>query len=166
VGRNHKGHKLTQVRSGYYLRQFAKKDVLDILEIETFTAQKFWNGDDFYRSQRQEGSFGYVITNIDSVVGFIVGQVRGDDVEIQNFAVHPEHERQGLGTVLIDHIKDIIPEDGLLSLKLRATNRHLHRFLEERGFSMIKVYKNHFINWVDELKQPECEDAHLFTFAG
>jgi ribosomal protein S18 acetylase RimI-like enzyme len=101
------GVKLQANHGTLFLRSLRKKDLQGVLEIETHSTDKFWGGKHFIRAMQQPGHFSFVATEIDKIVGFIVGRIRRGKVEIQNLGVHPDYLRRGIGTTLLSTAIDV-----------------------------------------------------------
>jgi len=94
------------------------------------------------------------------IVGFAVYCLLADKIHVCNMAVHPEHQGQGVGTMLIDRLKDKLARSGrrkALEFDIRESNLPAQLYLKGRGFRAISVVRN----WYE---QPVREDAYKFQF--
>jgi ribosomal protein S18 acetylase RimI-like enzyme len=80
----------------------------------------------------------------DAVVpGFILcSSLAGVRATIEEFAVAPEYQNQGVGSALLDYVLDFYRRRGLPLIELVA-NRHTpaHAFYRKRGFSENRAYR-------------------------
>lgn len=61
-------------------------------------------------------------------------------VEICGMAVHPEHQRQGIGAALASHASDWAVEKGLkLRVRCSSVREDTHEFYRKQGFSTMKT---------------------------
>lgn len=61
-------------------------------------------------------------------------------VEICGMAVHPEHQRQGIGSALASHASDWADEKGLkLRVRCSSVREDTHEFYRKQGFSTVKT---------------------------
>jgi len=90
----------------------------------------------------------YVAVDSDKVIGFIAIEPKSSQVsEISWMAVKREHQHQGVGSLLIDHIIDDLKAEGsrLLEVKTLASDvdyapyELTRRFYEGRGFMHLET---------------------------
>ncbi|WP_226374457.1 GNAT family N-acetyltransferase [Marinobacter nauticus] len=61
-------------------------------------------------------------------------------VEICGMAVHPEHQRQGIGAALTSHASNWAAEKGLkLRVRCSSVREDTHEFYRKQGFSTVKT---------------------------
>ncbi|WGI17323.1 GNAT family N-acetyltransferase [Methanonatronarchaeum sp. AMET-Sl] len=82
----------------------------------------------------------YVAKINNEVVGFIIFRRNG---YISIFGVHPEYTRNGVGSVLINRVKQELSE---LWCHVRITNKTAIRFYEAVGFEKSKIVDNYYSN--------------------
>lgn len=94
-------------------------------------------------------SRGYVIYDGDLVVSMMCGRIMTyldhKELWIDDLSVHPDYQGLGIGTQLLDYVKQEMKEEGVLYLLLNTT----------RGFGCVDFYKK---NGFEEL-------THIITLA-
>lgn len=108
-------------------------------------AQKFWGSEDIITKDHT-----YTLTRIPTVVaaeetkpiGFISYVITHDTCEI--VAVYSEKEHQGIGSALIEKVKEEAEQQNCRTLWLLTTNDNTDalQFYQKRGFSIVNVRKN------------------------
>lgn len=94
----------------------------------------------------------------EKVVGFIVYEVMNRRIQILDMSVHYQYQLKGIGTALIQALKDKLSfkKRTKLSVEVRETNLGLQLFLQKNGFLAVEVLKDYF---------PDThEDAFIMTF--
>ena len=78
----------------------------------------------------------------DGIIGLITCRRLGEEMEI--LSLDSLHERQGIGTALLDRVIGQAKETGAGRIKLITTNDNLSalRFYQKRGFDIIQIYRN------------------------
>lgn len=87
------------------VRWMIRRDFTQVIDVEVdcfgndgFTEQ------DISKMMLQKNTIGLVACISDDVVGYSIYQTVGSDLEIVSIAVHPDYQRQGVGTQLIAKI--------------------------------------------------------------
>lgn len=127
-------------RAALNLRSLEQRDVESVLAIQSTCPEiAQWTMWDYSRVARGEmsgwvaeegGEFG------GNLAGFLVARRIVSDIEILNFAVHPESRRNGTGSLLLqgtlDWARSLQSEKALL--EVRASNIAALKFYERFGF--------------------------------
>lgn len=85
---------------------------------------------------------GIVACQGDTICGYLFYECAGQDCEI--VLLHALQKQQGIGSLLIEHVKGLAKEAGCSRLFVMTTNDNLDalRFYQRRGFSLYKVVPN------------------------
>ena len=88
---------------------------------------------------------GFIAVQDDKPVGLITYQIDGDQCEMT--LLDSLVEGKGIGTALVNAVKDIAQQAGCKRLWLITTNDNTAalRFFQKRGFSLVAVYPNALI---------------------
>jgi ribosomal-protein-alanine N-acetyltransferase len=78
--------------------------------------------------------------------GFIIGKIAADEGEILTFAVNPPHQRQGIGTLLLDSLKRemALRKAGQLFLEVDEANGAARMLYEKSGFETVGIRKSYY----------------------
>ena len=82
-------------------------------------------------------AFAYVVrTDAHPVAAYSAGRVIGEELRLNNFAVHPDSRRRGIGSRLLDHVLRAAAERGAVraTLEVRVSNTPARRLYESAGF--------------------------------
>lgn len=68
--------------------------------------------------------------------GFVIARLVADECELENIVVHPDHVREGIGSVLLQELLEIARCHGTrrIFLEVRESNAAARHFYEKRGF--------------------------------
>ncbi len=80
------------------------------------------------------------------VLGYIGSQSVPPESDVMNLAVHPEYRRRGLGTALLQALKEQLALRGVtvLALEVRRSNAEAIALYEKHGFTLAGVRKNYY----------------------
>lgn len=88
------------------VRWIIRRDIPEILAIETASFEFPWEEEDFKRCLRQRNCIGMVAVHNDRIVGFMIYELNKNVIWVLNFAVAPEMRRRGVGTQMVCKLKD------------------------------------------------------------
>lgn len=122
------------VHQQYSIRGMEIADLNQVVAIEQRCSQSPWNFKQFQQSLDDSE----VLVGAGKIIGFSVVASILNDAEIHNVAVHPDHQGQGLGSLLLDHVITHLPAATTqLHLEVRASNFRAIRLYLQKDF--IKV---------------------------
>lgn len=116
---------------------FLKKHILTPHRLGNFSAslQKYLKQPDSYRA--------YVVTDDESVRGYIKITVSDESLYVANLYVDPEVQGRGYGGLLMERLFDLA-EGRSITLDVVATNAGAIRFYTRHGFNKIPSHKKSF----------------------
>jgi ribosomal-protein-alanine N-acetyltransferase len=140
------------------LRLIIEQDLPDMIKVESACQITPWS-DEVFKKCLEAGSTGWVITLDNKVIGFILILFQIDEVHILNFCVHPDHQHQGWGKQLLNHmLQNIINQGGkFVYLEVRRSNQRAIALYEKVGFSKVGERKDYYISL------DHREDAFVFA---
>ena len=132
-----------------------KGDLDVVLQIEILSFPNPWRLTTFAGELGNDPiSIPYVIVhNPDGrVIGYIILWCIQDEVQISNFAVHPEYRRAGVGQAVLKHILEKVKEEGArgIFLEVRPSNRAALALYDKLGFQILGVRKNYYLSPVED----------------
>ena len=134
------------------IRQATLSDLDEILAIEevNFSSEEALSRQSLEESIRMTAGTFLVAGDENQLVGYILGaELSGThtqtsaSLEIKHLAIHPDHRRQGLGTLLLASLKQVALEGGVKFLRLTCPDDLLSYF-EMNGFVEEGVPENHY----------------------
>ncbi len=84
----------------------------------------------------------------DTVVGYVGSQTAGDETDMMNIAVHPDHRRRGIAQALVELLIPELEKRGsrCLALEVRVSNAPAIALYEKMGFAQEGLRKNYYRN--------------------
>lgn len=120
----------------------------EILEIERMVQYEPWNVDMFAEEADHPRSFSWVVCRNKKVVGYLCSRVVHDFMEILNVAVHPDHQRYGIGSaVFLWVLHKAVSEKGVrcVHLEVRASNESAIRLYLRHGFKIVGERQGYYL---------------------
>jgi len=126
-----------------------EKDLPSVLEIERLSFPNPWHESTFRGEvQHRPISFPTVIVHetLGRVIGYIIYWVIGEDVQVNNIAIHPEFRRMGIGERALKQVIEEVRFRGarLITLEVRPTNTAAMTLYRKLGFRMMGIRKGYY----------------------
>ena len=126
-----------------------EKDLPSVLEIERLSFPNPWHESTFRGEvQHRPISFPIVIVHetLGRVIGYIIYWVIGEDVQVNNIAVHPEFRRMGIGEKMLRQVIEEVRFRGarLITLEVRPSNAAAMSLYRKLGFRMMGIRKGYY----------------------
>ena len=143
---------------GTHIRWMIRRDMDSVLDIESECFDMPWGRQDFTECLTQTKCIGYVSESDSEVNGYMVYLALDRSITIQNFAVRPSCRRLGIGSSMINKLKEKLSfgKRTRIDVIVRETNLPAQLFFKSLGFKASTVFRKH---WNDP-----CEDAYLMQF--
>ena len=130
------------------IRQATLSDLDEMLAIEevNFSSEEALSRQSLEESIRKTADTFLVARDENQLVGYVLGESQSLHptwIEIRSLAIHPDHRRQGLGTLLLANLKQVALEGGVKFLRLTCPDDLLSYF-EMNGFVEEGVPENHY----------------------
>lgn len=96
-----------------------------------------WYADEELERALSEPGTAFLVAEADGdVVGFSHGVVQGDEGDVLRMYVHPDHQREGVGTALHERLRADLEDFNMNRMRAIdfASNEGGRRFYEELGF--------------------------------
>ncbi len=122
-----------------------------VLAIERVSFPNPWHESTF-RGEIQNRSLSFplvmVQTEDNQVVGYIIFWQIGDEVQVNNIAIHPDFRRRGLGETLLRHALARAKQQGAnyVSLEVRQSNFAAQALYRKLGFQSLGVRRFYYSN--------------------
>ena len=126
----------------------------EIVAIENSSFKKPWSKTQIESDIQSEMNSKHWVYLIDGlVVGYIIGWIILNEFHLNNFAVHPDYLRRGIGKQLIQHIlsKAISHDIKVVLLEVSVNNIPAHKFYVSIGFIPFGVRKDYYSKRVDAI---------------
>ena len=96
-----------------------------------------WYADDALEEELERPGTAFLVAEADGeVVGFTHGVVQGDEGDVLRMVVHPDHQREGIGTALHERLREDLEDFNMKRMRAidLASNEASRRFYEGLGF--------------------------------
>jgi len=126
-----------------------QEDVPSVLAIERVSFPSPWQESTF-RGEIQHRPISYPLVVVHStmhkIIGYIIYWQIGEEVQVNNIAVHPDFRRLGIGEQVLRQVVEEIRFRGgkLVTLEVRPSNAGALRLYKKLGFRMISVRKGYY----------------------
>ena len=126
-------------------------DLPSVMEIEAVSFPNPWHESTFRGEiQHRPISFPLVVEHgaLNSVIGYIVFWVIGEEAQINNIAVHPDFRRLGVGERVLRQVIAQLRSSGvsMVTLEVRPSNTGAQTLYRKLGFRMIGLRKGYYTN--------------------
>ena len=126
-----------------------EEDIPAILEIENISFQNPWRASTFSGEIANRGiSYPYVIVhrNRERIIGYIIYWKIQEEVQICNFAIHPDFRKKGIGEAVIRSVIKAIQRDGgvYVFLEVRPSNLAARNLYKKLGFKILGSRKDYY----------------------
>jgi ribosomal-protein-alanine N-acetyltransferase len=140
------------------IRWLIRRDMADVLRIETQSFEHPWTEEDFLCCLRQRNCIGMVAEYDHEIVGFMIYELHKSRLHILNFAVDCEFRRRSVGSQMVLRLVDKLSQQrrSEILLEVRERNLDAQLFFRNQSFKAIQVLRAHY----DDTE----EDAYLLRF--
>ena len=141
-----------------HIRWMIRRDMPEVLDIETSSFEFPWTEEDFIRCLRQRNCIGMVAEHEERVVGFMIYELHKNQLHILNFSVNEDFRRRGVGQQMVDKLVGKLSNQrrNRILLEVRETNLSAQLFFRAMGFRAVTVLRDFY--------DDTTEDAYLMQF--
>ena len=127
-----------------HIRWMIRRDMAEVLDIESQSFEFPWSEDDFIRCLRQRNCIGMVAEQDERLVGFMIYELHKTQLRILNFAVAVDRQRRSVGRQMVDKLISKLSSQRRtrITLEVRETNLYAQLFFRDCGFVAINVVRN------------------------
>ena len=130
---------------GAGIRPLTEADLDAVMEIEIRAYDFPWT-QSIFRDCLRVGYCCWCCENEGIIQGYGVMSAAAGESHILNLTVHPESQRQGIGSKLLKHFLQLARRHGAdtIMLEVRPSNRKAINLYEKLGFNEIGVRRNYY----------------------
>ena len=141
-----------------HIRWMIRRDMTDVLQIESQAFEFPWTEEDFIRCLRQRNCIGMVAEHEDQVVGFMIYELHKNQLHILNFAVCSEFRRLSVGAQMVGKLIGKLSPNrrNRIIVEVRETNLSAQVFFRNLGFRAVSVLRDYY--------DDTPEDAYVMSF--
>lgn len=129
-----------------HIRWMIRRDMAEVLRIESGSFEFPWSEDDFLRCLQQRNCIGMVAEHDEKVLGFMIYELHKTRLHVLNFAVSEDARRRRVGSQMMDKlVGKLSPERRThILLEVRETNLSAQLFFKETGFRATGVLRDFY----------------------
>lgn len=138
-----------------HVRWLIRRDMPEVMEIESDSFEFPWDEEDFVRLLRQHNFIGKVAEHDNKVLGFVIYEREKKQFRVLNFAVSAGYRRRGIGQQMMADIAIKLsarPRNRIV-IEVRESNLTAQLFLRKMGFRAVSVLRGFF--------EDTAEDAYV-----
>ena len=141
-----------------HIRWMIRRDMPEVLAIETESFEFPWCEDDFIRCLQQRNCIGMVAEHEDRVVGFMIYELHKTELHVLNFAVGSSMRRRRIGAQMIAKLASKLSNQRRtrIVLEVRETNLAAQVFFRNHGFRAVSVLRGFY--------DDTPEDAYMMEY--
>ncbi|RLM21705.1 ribosomal-protein-alanine N-acetyltransferase [Brenneria alni] len=120
-------------------------DLAQAFQIEQASHAFPWTEKTF-ASNQGERYFNLKLSHNGQMAAYAITQLVLDEATLFNIAVHPDHQRHGLGRQLLEHVIQSLEQRGILTLwlEVRASNQRAINLYESLGFNEVSLRRDYY----------------------
>lgn len=117
-----------------------------IMAIEEASFPSPWTPEAFLQEIRNPVSYIWALKQYEQIAGYICFWMVAGEIHLLNIAIHPQWRRRGLGTKLLEKMKDIGSSGGVekIWLEVRPSNLPARSLYLKAGFEEVAVRKRYY----------------------
>jgi len=141
-----------------HIRWMIRRDMPEVLDIESESFEFSWSEEDFIRCLRQRNCIGMVAEQGERVVGFMIYELHRTRLHVLNFAVAAEFRRRGVGAQMLQKLTGKLSSGRRtrILLEVRETNLDAQLFFKSQSFRAVSVLRDFY--------EDTTEDAYLLHY--
>ncbi len=131
------------------IREMQEKDLERVMEIENLCFKEPYKEESvLYELNENKYCKSYVICLGNLVCGFAFVYFLFEEASLVQIATHPDYQKQGLATRLIEEILDDCYAERVdtLTLEVRENNAIAHDFYKKHGFKDVLLKQHYYAN--------------------
>ena len=128
------------------IEPYRHSDLDDMMEIENQSFPAPWTRNSYEQLAVLDDVDIWIARLGPELVGYMLLQRSGDDMELHTFAVKPKYRRQGIGAKLLEHMRDQARQKGVIRihLKVRPSNYEAKALYEKFGFKIMGMWHAYY----------------------
>lgn len=148
----------TKIERDAIIRWLIRSDLPHVLAIEQACFALPWTEADYEDCLRQRNAIGMVSCLDDKIAGVMCYELHKSKLRLLNFAVHPNFQRQGIGSQMVRRLIAKLSQQRRKEIVLdtRETNMPAQLFFHSLGFKAVGVLRGHYVD--------TDEDAYVMRF--
>ena len=156
------------VMSAVTIRWMIRRDLPEVLAIESHCFEFAWSENDFLQCLRHRNCIGMVAEQDGLIVGYMVYELNHSQIRLLNFAVAPDSRRHRVGTQMVERLVARLASQRRtwISLTVRETNLLAQIFFRSCGFVAVSILQDYYEDTTEDAYLMQyCNDAPCDAFA-
>ena len=141
-----------------YIRWMIRRDMAEVVEIEKRAFEFPWAEEQFVACLRQRDCIGMVAEHDERVVGFMIYELKKDQLHVLNFAVDSRLKRLSIGRQMVDKLVGKLSRESRnkIILEVRESNLAALNFFKSQGFRCESILRDYY--------EVPTEDAFVMVY--
>jgi len=137
------------------IRWMIRRDMPEVLDIETQAFEFAWTEEDFLCCLRQRNCIGMVAERQERIVGFMIYELLKHQLHVLNFAVAPWARRQAVGAQMMDKLVHKLSQQRRheIILEVRESNLNAQLFFRQQGLVAGSVLRGYYEDTTEDAYQ-------------
>lgn len=129
----------------YTVRKLHEDDLGQVVAMENSTQVVPWTSKIFHDCY-YAGYPGWVVEYQQKLISFTIIAIHGEECHLLNLCVHPDFQRQGIGSHMLLHAQDSAKKFGamMIYLEVRESNAKAIALYKKSGFTQINIRKGYY----------------------
>lgn len=129
-----------------HIRWMIRRDMPEVLEMETHSFEFPWTEEQFIRCLRQRNCIGQIAEFEERVIAFMIYELHKTKLHVLNLAVHHDFRWHSVGRQMIDKLKSKLSPQrrDRIMLEVRETNMPALQFFKALGFRALATLKDFY----------------------
>ena len=146
-----------QTQAAVHIRWMIRRDMEEVLAIESASFEYAWTEEDFLRCLRQRKCIGMVAEHGDVVCGYMVYELHEHCLQLLNLAVDLAWRHSGVGAAMMECLKSKLSPQRRrrITADIRESNLAAQKFYRACGFAATGVVRGFY--------DDSGEDAYRFV---
>lgn len=155
------GKSSSQAQVDVQIRWMIRRDMPEVLDIETQCFEFAWTEEDFLCCLRQRNCIGMVAERQERIVGFMIYELLKHQLHVLNFAVAPWARRQGIGSQMVDKLVHKLSQQRRheIILEVRESNLPAQLFFRAQHLSASHVLRGYYEDTAEDAYQMKYQLA-------
>jgi len=128
-----------------HVRWMIRRDMAEVMRIESDSFDSPWNGDDFMKMLRHRNVIGMIAEHADEIVGYSVHVLGDRHIDIANLAVRGDCRRTGIGRTIVSRLcAKMTTRRPKIMADVREGSLAAQLFFRSMGFVATQIVRDRF----------------------
>lgn len=151
---------LNPIKGNLYLKWLHSGLYKEAAKLEYHSSEALLNHDDIKEIMSIYNHRGYILSEFNKPLGYVLCEAIDEDLEIISLVVHQDYRRKGHASLILKNLEEMNSDIKIMRYHIRESNLEGQLFLKSQGFRADKIEKKYFSD--DVANFVRHEDAYVF----